>query len=296
MKAGDLFCGLGGWSEALRQLGIETVWGVDIWNRAIQAYRMNFDHRAIRRDIMKLDFKKLEPVDILVGSPPCPAFSSAKQWQPKDIQHGLRLVTRFFEAVRILKPKFYAMENVITFKSFVKHIKNLPKDAYVLPMMGTDFDMAQRRHRCIISNIVPTPRPEPSEHVLRDIIMRFDKPRVNDQLHRLDEVWTEHIGVLYTKKRLKEGAGRVPFPDPLDEPARTIVAKPSPIGREPIVIEDPRFRPWKLRYLTIREQAALQGFPDNYKLPPSNFADAQVLVGNAFPPPMAKALLEGVYK
>lgn len=323
-RVGDLFAGVGGWTTGFKMCNYEprtpfsTIWAVDHWEKAAETHRANHPNvDYILTDIRDLDPGLLEPVDILVGSPPCPAFSSAKQAQEKDIEVGMELVNAFFKIVNYMKPKFWAMENVKTFRRFIEYIDGLPKDANDFIMRGIDYGLPQRRERCIVTNIKAEPKQQLNVHSLQDIISGLYLPgeepssRVFDMLypdhhdliyptpleiganvdrHDLYEVKTEHIGRLYTKKRLKKGAGRVPFPDPLDKPARTILAKPSPTGRETIVVEDPRFRPYKMRYLSLREQAVLQGFPVGYQFPDRSKADTQIMIGNAFPPPMAKAI------
>jgi DNA (cytosine-5)-methyltransferase 1 len=323
-RVGDLFAGVGGWTTGFRMNNytenrpFNTLWAVDYWERAAAAHKANHPTvEMIVEDMRDLDPGTLEPVDIIVGSPPCPAFSSAKQAQPKDIEAGLELVNAFFKVVNYIKPTFWAMENVKTFRGHIKHIKGLPNDARHFIMKGTDYRLPQRRERCIVTNLKQEPKinlniiniwdvvnslylpgEEPSTRVF-DILypdhhdLIYPTPLedgVNVNRHDLYEVKEKHIGMLYRKKRLKRNAGRVPFPDPIDKTARTILAKPSPTGRETIVIEDPRYRPYKLRYLSLREQAILQGFPVGYHFPDNTRTHTQVMIGNAFPPPMAKAI------
>ena len=323
-RVGDLFAGVGGWSTGFKMSNYSTdipfkmMWAVDHWEKAAATHRTNHPTvKMIVEDIRDLDPGTLEPVDIIVGSPPCPAFSSAKQAQPKDIEAGMELVNAFFRIVKYMKPKFWAMENVKTFRRHIIHINSIPADANHFIMKGTNYRVPQKRERCIVTNLKKKPKQTLNVLNVWDIIGSLHRPgeepsvRIFDILypnhqdliyptplengtnvdrHDLYEVQEKHIGMLYRKKRLKKGAGRVPFPDPINEPARTILAKPSPTGREVIVIEDPRYRPYKLRYLSFREQAILQGFPVGYHFSDKTRTNTQIMIGNAFPPPMAKAI------
>jgi DNA (cytosine-5)-methyltransferase 1 len=73
------------------------------------------------------------------------------------------------------------------------------------------------------------------------------------------------------------------FPDPLDEPSRTVTATCTRVSRESIVIADPRAT-GRYRRLTIRERACLQGFPITYQFYAKSFSEKAKMVGNAIPP------------
>lgn len=75
----DLFCGCGGMSKGLVDAGLNVIAGIDIWDKAINSYKKNFNHMAICEDLTKLPPEKFEQlyntehaqIDILVGGPPC---------------------------------------------------------------------------------------------------------------------------------------------------------------------------------------------------------------------------------
>lgn len=81
----DLFCGCGGMSKGLTDAGLNVIAGIDVWDKAIESYNKNFDHKAYCQDLTKFspeDFNNLynkenKPIDILVGGPPCQSFSIA---------------------------------------------------------------------------------------------------------------------------------------------------------------------------------------------------------------------------
>jgi DNA (cytosine-5)-methyltransferase 1 len=72
----DLFAGPGGWSEAVRVLGIDEV-GIEL-DAAACATRAAAGHRTVRADVATFPAGQLTGrVDGLIGSPPCTTFSAA---------------------------------------------------------------------------------------------------------------------------------------------------------------------------------------------------------------------------
>lgn len=319
----DLFCGMGGWSTGFKMFNqgsgtpFDVRWGLDEWENACAVHQDNHPEVSlVVNEIRDFAPHQFAPIDVIVGSPPCPAFSAAKQAQDQDKEKGFELINAFFRFVKELKPKAWAMENVIRLKKFVnrKYIPNLPDDFKTFTVWGPDYGLPQRRRRCIVTNIdvpgVANPPPtlgemidclglpgeEPPNLVMNPLHEPDMVPGEYADRHDLYEVNEEHITPLFTKKMMMEGAGFVEFPDPLEKPARTICAKPSPIGREPVVVLDRRFKPAKLRYLSLREQAMIQGFPADYKLTDEAKTHTQVMIGNAFPPPIVKGLAYEIWK
>lgn len=78
---------------------------------------------------------------------------------------------------------------------------------------------------------------------------------------------------------------------PIDEPSKTIKAGVHGVpGGENII----RYPNGTVRYMTIREIARIQGFPDNYEFI-SNWTDSTRLLGNAVPVQLATAVAKSVF-
>lgn len=115
MKALDLFCGLGGWSDGLALEGFDVT-GVEIDPKIAALYK----HRVIIADICNLNPEDFKGYDLIVGSPPCRNFSQLikvightwKKHPPDPMGEGLRLVNAFLNFVNIAKPHYWLMENV----------------------------------------------------------------------------------------------------------------------------------------------------------------------------------------
>ena len=80
LRAGALFCGIGGFCLAFEAAGFRTAWANDIDPYACSVYRWNFpSSRLIEKDVRKLSVikDKLAPVDVLHAGFPCQSFSQA---------------------------------------------------------------------------------------------------------------------------------------------------------------------------------------------------------------------------
>ena len=83
-------------------------------------------------------------------------------------------------------------------------------------------------------------------------------------------------------KTLHPVYNKMSFPDPLDQPVRTITATCTRVSRESIVIRDISSK--SLRRLTVRERATLQGFPVTYQFYAPSHGLKLRMIGNAVPP------------
>ena len=117
MKFLELCAGIGGFRQALENLGCECVGYSEIDKHAIKLYSAFFNDKRNFGDVTKIDAEKLPDFDILVGGFPCQAFSIAGKRGGFDDTRG----TIFFDFARIMKakkPTFGIFENV---KGFLNH-------------------------------------------------------------------------------------------------------------------------------------------------------------------------------
>ena len=114
MKVVDLFCGCGGLSLGFEKAGMKVVAGFDNWADAIDVYRNNFSHSAIRTDLSNVEtsvdiIRPFVP-DMIIGGPPCQDFSSAGK-RNENNGHG-NLTVCFAQIVSEIMPQWFVMENV----------------------------------------------------------------------------------------------------------------------------------------------------------------------------------------
>lgn len=68
----DLFCGLGGWSEALLAVGWDVI-GFDIERHVYGGHR--YPGKLVVQDVLTLDGAQFRNADLIVASPPCQEYS-----------------------------------------------------------------------------------------------------------------------------------------------------------------------------------------------------------------------------
>ena len=107
----DLFCGIGGFHQAMESLGGKCVFASDIDEDGRKTYEKNYGIIPAG-DITKIEAADIPAHDVLCAGFPCQAFSKAgKRLGFEDETKG----TLFFDICRILefhKPQFALLENV----------------------------------------------------------------------------------------------------------------------------------------------------------------------------------------
>ncbi len=114
----DLFCGAGGLAEGFRMAGFRTLGGTDIDPDAVATFALNFpDAAAICGDIRKPAIRErvvelAGHADIVVGGPPCQAFSQVRNHSRLIEDPRNSLYREFVRVLGITTPRAFVMENV----------------------------------------------------------------------------------------------------------------------------------------------------------------------------------------
>ena len=107
----DLFCGIGGFHQAMKSLGGDCVFACDIDEHCRRTYLKNYGLEPAK-DITKIDARDIPDHDVLCGGFPCQSFSKAgKRLGFDDPTKG----TLFFDVMRIIqakRPRYVLLENV----------------------------------------------------------------------------------------------------------------------------------------------------------------------------------------
>jgi DNA (cytosine-5)-methyltransferase 1 len=113
MKIGSLFSGYGGLDLAVAKVtGATVAWHCE-WDYApSKILEKHFPGVPNYRDVTKVDFTKVEPVDILTGGFPCQDLSLAGK--RAGLKDGTRsgLWSEFARAIEEIQPKLVVIENV----------------------------------------------------------------------------------------------------------------------------------------------------------------------------------------
>lgn len=295
----DLFCGCGGMSKGLTDAGLNVIVGIDIWDKAVENYNKNFEHKAYCEDLTKLtpmQFNELynknnKTIDILVGGPPCQSFSIAGKRDKDDPRNAL-----FMEYVKYLdyfKPKAFIMENVIGILSkktatgeyvinIIMEQLNRNYNCIINKLYASDFEVPQNRRRTIIIgirkdlNIIPT-EPIPFIKSVNDRIpvktILIPREMVEQKYYLSEKAL---LGIKNKKEVNKEkGFGFGAQILDLDKPSYTIPARYWKDGYDALV----KYSETEIRRLTITELKRIQSFPDNYIIEGTN-KDVIMQIGN----------------
>ena len=153
----DLFAGIGGFRYALESFGCKCVFSSE-WDKFCQeSYNLNFGDVPYG-DITKIDEKDIPNFDILCGGFPCQPFSVSGKQKGFDDTRG----TLFFDIVRIVayhKPKVIFLENVknlkahnggATFEVISNTLNELNYNIYYKVLNAKNFGLPQNRERITI--------------------------------------------------------------------------------------------------------------------------------------------------
>ena len=299
----DLFSGAGGFAEGFRRAGFRVLLGVDNDPAAIRSYKANFPEAiALAMDIKEVAGALIERLvgrpDVVIGSPPCEPYTGANPRRMKNPIDRLyqdpagQLVLHFARIVGELKPNVFVMENVPGILDVKGELRRIFAEAgypevYFNILAAEDYGTPSRRLRVFISNIRIKPRKHPRRITVEEALRGLPEPGSSDvpnhELPPLSPRKARRIARLRWGQALiyYEGAEGRRYPN---------LIKLDPRRHAPTVLGSSRFiHPYEDRFLTVREQARLMGFPDNHVF--LGGKDEQYnQVGEAVPVPLAEAI------
>ena len=157
MKFIDVCCGIGGFHQALKNMGFECVMACDIDENCRDVYELNY-HIRPEGDLTKINVETIPNFDILCAGFPCQPFSKAgHQTGFKDSRGNI-----FFDLCKIIShhsPKYIILENVRNLSSHDKgNTWNVIKTTldelnyHVCPLIlnALYFGVPQSRERVVI--------------------------------------------------------------------------------------------------------------------------------------------------
>ena len=294
----EICAGAGGQALGLEMAGFSHAALIEYESAYCDVLKSNRpDWNVICGDVRDFNGTPYRGVDLLAGGVPCPPFSVASKQLGKDDERDL-----FPEAIRLIgeiQPKAVMLENVRGFleqkfqeyrEDIITSIKELGYNVYVKLLNASDYGVPQLRPRVVIVGI------------RNDIVSEFYYPQENECAPpTVGETLKDAMGANGWK-------GLSDWVEKANKIAPTIVGGSKKHG-------GPDLGPVRARKawaelgvdgLGIANEAPAENFEGNPKLtkemialiqgfPPEwNFGKKKTLacrmVGNAFPPPVAKAV------
>jgi DNA (cytosine-5)-methyltransferase 1 len=195
LSVADLFAGAGGISEGFRQAGFDVLGGSDNDPDAAATYAANFpEATTITGDIRHPEVKErvlavARAANVLVGGPPCQAFSQVRNHTRMIDDPRNALYREFVDVLRQAKPLAFLMENVTGMdqmgaRAQIANDLALEGEYSVLPQVvdAADFGVPQTRKRLLFLGVrsdlkVQPPQLQGTGAIEAVTLVRFKGPK-----------------------------------------------------------------------------------------------------------------------
>ena len=311
----DLFSGIGGFHQALSDLGAECLLASDIDKHANITYEINHGLKP-EGDITKIKSRDIPKHDILCAGFPCQSFSVAGKRDGFDGITG----TLFLDIARIAsyhQPAFLLLENVRnlishdkgnTLRIIIEVLDEIGYNIHYDILNASDYGLPQKRHRIFLvcfrkdfySGVFHFPKPKDIDVCIRDIAdvnPPYEEEDLIETRHGIENLIDEPLDPLpnipYRLAILGEGAKRGKQGYRIYSSYGHAVALTHDGGgwgrQTGLYLID-----GIVRRLSVRESVRLQGFPEDFKFVcPKSHAYGQL--GNAVAVNVAKAIFLKIF-
>ena len=324
----ELFAGAGGLALGIEKAGFDNLGLIEFDKDAADTLKKNRPNwNVINDDIANISCLDLEKyfsinkgdLDLLSGGAPCQAFSYAGKRLGLEDARGT-LFYHYAVFLEKLQPKMFLFENVrglLTHnhgKTYTTMLNIFEKTGYAIDkqiLNAWEHGAPQKRERLITIGIrkdligkIKYTFPESHKYkpVLRDVLLDCpegpgvqygDKKRKIFELVPAGGYWRDidpKIAKEYMKSCWNMEGGRTGILRrmSLDEPSLTVLTSPSQKQTE-------RCHPLEARPFTVRENARIQTFPDDWEFC-GNVSSQYKQVGNAVPVSLAYDIAKEIKK
>lgn len=331
----DLFSGCGGLTTGLKLAGFRVLAAVECEPGALEAYEANHPDvpHIYRQDIREVEGRQIlealrlerGELDLLAGCPPCQGFSRMRTRNRREAVDDPRndLVREYLRLVSELLPQALLFENVPglandpRYKELLQSIWELGYNTADEIHDAADFGVPQRRRRLILLAArgaqveMPKTLPPDRRPTVRSVISGLPKPgKSGDPAHDVVETRQPEIKKLIRLVPHDGGSRGDLGPDHVlachlrcdgfyDVYGRMHWDNVSPTITSGFVNPSKgRFlHPEQDRCVTPREAALLQTFPPDYVFPMKRGKyPVATMIGNAFPPELARRHARAIFK
>ena len=298
----EICAGAGGQALGLAMAGFVHVALVEYEEEYCNTLKQNRpEWNIICKDVRNFDGKPYRGVDLLAGGVPCPPFSIAGKKLGKEDERDL-----FPEALRLIKeiePRAVMLENVRGFldKGFAEYrqfilesIEKLGYNTQIRLLNASDFGVPQLRPRVVIVGIKKEENGSFSypqgdaDMTLTDGNALYDLMAENKWKYA--KKWAKNANRI--APTLVGGSKKHGGPDLGPVRAKKAWEELGVDGKG-VANTAPESDFEGMPRLTSRMLARIQGFPDTWTFGKKKTAACR-MIGNAFPPPVAKAVGEKI--
>ena len=209
----DLFCGIGGFRQALDQHGHSCVFSSDFDPDAQWVYKQNFKDEPLG-DLTLLNNGDIPAHDILCGGFPCQPFSISGKREGFLDNRGT-LIQEIIRIAKVSNPKVMLLENVRNYlthdggRTMTVTLELLREAGYTVfyqILNASDFAIPQKRERlffvCFRRDLgveqFTFPSPSHKDVALEDILLPESDPRLDELLIKRSDL------------RMKASPSRIP--------------------------------------------------------------------------------------
>jgi len=312
----ELFAGAGGLALGLEKAGFDTKLTLENNKWACETLRKNRPHwNVLEADVTKIADEGIKKylnfdgeIDLLSGGYPCQAFSYAGKKLGLEDTRGT-LFYSYAEILKELKPKMFLAENVKglvshdngrTLQTMIGVFEEVGYKVHYQVLNSVHYAVAQKRERVAIIGVrndiqeqigfdYTFPQPLDQKLTLKDILQDVPESlcatysQKKKEIFALisqggcwrdlpDDIAQEYLGGSYHLGGGKTGIARKMS---WNEAGLTVLCTPAQKQTD-------RCHPDELRPFSVRENARIQSFPDNWEFV-GGMAEQYKQIGNAVP-------------
>lgn len=307
MRVVSLFSGIGGLDQGFIDAGYDVIWANDFDKYAAETYNNNYPGGIMHfGDINEIPLDEIPEHEVLIGGFPCQPFSMMGEQRGFEDTRG----TLFFRIAEIINyqiekgsaPRVIVLENVRrllthdskrTFATIKRVLEEMGYRVFYEVLNSADYGVPQTRNRlfivCFRNPDIEFSFPEPQK--LRMTMHDILEKEVDDKYYLSDRI---------KPTILSDGTGGYVAKSEINQsPARPLCATMMKMHRacqdnyysDDYILGNGNHD--RIRKLTPRECARLQGFDDSFVVAKSN-AQAYKQFGNAVTVNVARAVAKAI--